>query len=592
MAPNPPSQPKISWFPLVLFAVFLYCLFLSRPELRASDESVFAAVAQDMLANGNWLNPHFQGQPIRCFPLYPWAVALCSFFFFPPPAWGAPLSPAAIRLPALLALLGLAAIAAVAAKRYRDREAGITAASIVVSSAAALHVGLIAQNESFHALLLTAGWFVWYELGPQRQRWAAAWGCSLLLVFTDMLNIGLAAPLQFYIPLLLATRPPRLKRQLQKSRHLLWCVFFALLFSLWVLRCCEQPVFSWEAAVSPTASTEGDGFFRHLAVFPVKCLLYLMPWGLFFWTPFCLALQPLEPRGSVCSFFRAVVFCSALCAWLIPGTSPLSLLIILGPMAFLVSMNAPLVVRRNRFFFRRLSQWLGAGALAALALASLGCLAVACGFIRIGVLTPSSLRAMMFIHILIMMEAAYILLRSLSSRRSTIIAIACGWMGLLLAWRCMEVNASALALPDRSRAARQIIDSTGANAPLCSPETIYLTASRPYPVQCHYLGVPVIRIRKPAEDLPETPDEIYLLSNQHPLTKNRNWTPLSCEVDFTALSEWHIGDLNTFKPPLVLERLPLSGEAAAAHPRYLSSEKLRLYRGTLNSVSALPDTAL
>ena len=553
------------------------------PELRASDESIIAAIAQDMRAEGHFLSPHFQGAPTQCFPLYPWLVALLSYCF-PATGWLAPLNVIAVRLPAVLAIFGIAGVTALAARRYRGSgNAGIIAASIVLCSAAALHVGLIAQCETLHAFLLTAAWFAWYELGPQRQKWHAAWGTALGFVFLDMTNVGLAAPLQFYIPLILASRPPKLKRQLQKGRHLIWLFLYALIFALWVTRFCQQPLLSWDTIIASAGDNTHAGFFKHLVLFPAKCILYLLPWGIFFWMPFCLALHPLEPRGSSCSFFRAVVFCSFFFAWIMPNTSPLSLLVVLGPMAFLISVNLELVIHRNEFIYQRITRWLSIAAALCCGCAFIFCLAIANGYIRFNDAAPSAtVRALMLLHAVILLGAIVCaLILKHKEHCQIILSITIAYFALVLGWRCIKINAEYFALADRTLTVQQLTAKFPEDT---KPELLYLSTSRAYPVQCHYLGVPIRRITNLAEDLPDSNKEVYLLSNKHPLTKNRTWTALSEEVNLNQLRDWKWQVSNNTDAPfwqryIIIQRIALNEDDAQSYPRYLPSEKCRLYRG-------------
>lgn len=579
IAPGGAGQP-LSLLILLLFCLALYAAFLPMPELRASDESLYAAIAGQMIADHQFLSPHFQGMPIRCFPLYPWLAALSSMLF-PAPSWGEPLSAAAVRLPALLSLAGIALVAGIAACRYRSRNAGVMTAAIVLGCMASLKVGLTAQNETLHAFLLTTAWFLWYDLGQQRQKWSLAWGLSLGVVFIDMLNTGLAAPVQFYIPLLCATRPPRLKRQLQKGRHLFWAIFYAFIFAVWVIRFCNQPVFSWDSAIAQAGGVSGGGFFRHLFVFPAKCLLYLLPWGIFFWAPFCLALHPLEPRGSCCSFFRAVVFCLAICAWLSPRSSPLSLLTVLGPMAFLISMNAELIIHRNERLFRRIGQWLAGAAVAAALAAALFCAGAATGHIRIG--DHPAGENQLLLAAMAMLPLAAALAAALENRRPRppAMGITIAAMAIVLSWRCVAMTTTCLAVPDRTYAARQLLESSRRLAPDDQPRLLYIATGRAYPVQCHLLGVPVRRISQPSDELPDDAPVVYLLSNRHPLAKKRNWTAISAEVDMNALRDWHYALPDGDRTPLTITRQPIPDDMAREYPRYLPPEKCRLYRGTL-----------
>ena len=581
---NEPFPLKAIIFLFAFLALFhLACLPLS--ELRASDESIYAAIAGDMLQNGHYLQPHFDGVPCQSFVLYPWLTLLCSGFHLP--------TTVTVRLPALLSTFGLAILAGVIAARHRDRRAGWTAAMITLTCFATLRIGIVAQTETLHAFLLAAAWFWLYEYGPQKQRWQLAWGGALAMVFLDTLNVGIKAPILFYLPLLVTPMPPRMRRQLQHSAHIGWLVSFALLFYLWVQLICHQPVIGWNAFPGNTAGGD-ESFLAHFLTFPIKCILYTMPWGVLVWTPFCLGLRPLEPPGSISGFLRALVICPFVCYWLLPGHSPLFLLCSLAPLAILISFHAQVVLHRYDLAYNRLMNFFGFLSIAAVLLCALFWLAVAAGRIQImpaiDALPPANLwltaLAIAVVSALVAWRALTTMLRGHQEFKAAWIACAARF-----AYAAIALPLFFVTLQDRRYVAqllRSELPPPGiADAPLpeenfstCQEEigTVYLLGSgSSYPAQMFYLGRPIKRISHLAEELPRNEEVVYLLARSQPLLSDRSWTQLSPPVNMNLLREFHLElqgaglDFNG-----IITRRPTDNPDL---PRYQPPDFLRLYRG-------------
>ncbi len=574
---------------MLLFGVLIYLCALPFSELRATDEAVYAAVAQDMCENGNWLNPHFQGMPCKIFPLYPWLVSLCSFFQTP--------TDFTVRLPAALAIFGMAIIAGITASKHRGEGCGIAAALIVMSSFVCMRMGLIAQSETLHAFLISAAWFYWYETGPQRLHWERAWGISLGLVALDMLNVGLKAPLFFYVPLLLATRPPRIKRQLQHHAHILWLLLYALLFYLWVRTFSQQPVFSWDSIVGGTADPTPQSFFAHLVIFPVSCLVYLLPWGLLAWMPFCLALRPLEPPGSVCGFLRAVVFSLFFFCWIMPGASPLRLLPVVAPLAVLISFNLEIVLQRGLHFWR----W---------CINSTACLLVLGMFIaaffwglgalgRVTLLpvemTESLLSNAFYAVLAILIFACAVLTIMRCFGTSPLLGI--GWcaFGCRFLYLAVMLPLFFGTVEDRRYAAGQIRGQFPPPVNALQPQReveetfddnsaqikhIYLVSEASYSAISFYLGRPVIRITNPTTDLPAHAPVVYMLSTTPPTIPERSWKAISPESNFTMKRQFH-AEMNSSRREFNLKITREPSLNPAELPGYRPPAQFRLYKGTL-----------
>ena len=91
------------------------------------DEPRYASTARDMILNGNWIVPHFNGVPrINKPPLFYWTVAV-SYKIFGVNEFGA-------RFPSALAAAGTVLIAYVWGKRLGDSQKGFWSAFVLMSS--------------------------------------------------------------------------------------------------------------------------------------------------------------------------------------------------------------------------------------------------------------------------------------------------------------------------------------------------------------------------------------------------------------------------------------------------------------------------
>lgn len=513
---------------LLLTAALGYLAFLPLREMRASDEAIFAQIALDMCQNGNWLSPQLFGQPCPNPPLYPWLTALFLLMKLP--------AEIAVRLPATLAVFGTAAMAAWVARRHKDSLAGLIAAAVVLTAYAPMQVGIFGQRETLHGLLLCAAWFIWHEEGLMARRWNLAWSCALGLILLDTLNVGLRSVIIFYLPLLLTRTPRRPWRFLATPVHLGWLISYALIFYLWHQIAYNQPFFAWDTIIAAPEPQASVGYFKNLFLFPTKVFVKMLPWGLLIWTPFCLALQPLEPKGTLCGFLRAVVLCPFLAYLFLPflGTSPLMLLAQLAPLAVLIAMTAQIVFHRNERFFRRVATAMLITAIAGLTLLALLTILGACGKILFTIndtpLPVASPRAYAAIALfaLAMATTAFMALRR---KPSEIALLLWGALTLrILILLATEAPHTILYASDRRSVAQDLTEKLPKEA---TPKFIYILSETCYPAVGHYLQTPVKQIYSMENSLLDQDNSpvVYLLATRQPISHQRIWTPISDPVD-------------------------------------------------------------
>ena len=296
----------------------------------------------------------------------------------------------------------------------------------------------------------------------------------------------------------------------------------------------------------------------------------LLPWGIFFWVPFCLALRPLEPPGSVSSFLRAVVFCPFVYYLFFPGHSPLMLLPQLAPMAALISINAGIVLHRNERFFRRLSWVLAGGAAAGLAILSFLYIRAAFGGFEINdplcTFAPSKwiYLAMALLTLGVAVTTIYAQANTGEAAAVTSAAVALRFLFFALWFPFL-----CFALGVRQYIAAEIRSQAGEEWK--KADVIYLHATDPFPAACYYLQRPVKRVYRLEEELPQTTDDIYLLCYRQPIVSHRTWIPVTDDVNFNLKRQINTS-VSIFKGTSRISRTPTADTG-------LPGANLKLYRG-------------
>jgi 4-amino-4-deoxy-L-arabinose transferase-like glycosyltransferase len=539
------TQPnRAGFFLLALIAIALYLPAVFLVELQGGEEAGYAAVAREMIRAGNWLQPRLQGNPANIFPLYSWLIALFSF--------GSAPTLLSIRLPALLSVWGMAVLAGMTARKSKGDLAGFMAAVVVLTCWASLRIGIRAQGETLHAFLLSLAWFSWYRFGPQEQRWHLAWGSALLFVFLDVLTVGIKGLILFYLPLLLIRNPPKIMRQLQSAPHVLMLAIFAVITLVWIQVVCPQPFLTWNAIAFSRPMLAKNGFFGHLFAYPAKVFLYLLPWGLMAWAPFCLAMRQFEPTGSRCSFLRTLVFVPFVLFLLWPSISPLQLFPALPPMAVLLGIHFEIVINWYRRFFLSVTRL-------AYALIALGaCLLTMFWMLlflgnlelRPNLLSHAATSALALALCLLGALFTWGSIQQFKRVRKTPL-----WQSMLLCVLGLRLLMLAgifipfLTIGDRKlhglalagkappgALASDSLSSRRSSSPFAmkgedAVKTVYLHGNYAYLVEVFYLDKEIVRLNAFPGGLPTDEPVVYLLSHRQPPLPSRHWEPVSPSVD-------------------------------------------------------------
>ena len=112
---------------LFFMGLFLFLFYIWAMPLIDPDEPRYASTARDMIINGNWIVPHFNGEPrINKPPLFYWTIALCYKIFG--------VNEFSSRLPSALAAIGTAIITYLWGRRSGSCKDGFWSALVLMSS--------------------------------------------------------------------------------------------------------------------------------------------------------------------------------------------------------------------------------------------------------------------------------------------------------------------------------------------------------------------------------------------------------------------------------------------------------------------------
>lgn len=335
---------------LILVGVCLVTFFvgLDRPPLTDSDEAFYAESAREMIARGDWLTPHYNGEPRFEKPvLYYWLAAA---------AYGAAgTSPGAARFPSALAGLGLVLVTYLCARRWYDGRTALLAGLIGATSAGIIAMARQALPDLLLAFFVTlATWAALAALlddparspGPRARRgWlllaAFAAGCA----FLTKGPVGPALAALVVLPLVvLDWRRSGVACRVTAADPGLAAALFLLVAAPWYAAMAAEHGAAYLDRFFFAENLERFASDRYNAPRPAWYYLPIVAGGLFPWTPFLLLWAPmarqswrrraLDPRT-----LRLAVWAAAPLAFytMSIGKQPRYILPLLAPLAILLA---------------------------------------------------------------------------------------------------------------------------------------------------------------------------------------------------------------------------------------------------------------
>ena len=185
---------RVSW--LVLLSVLTFFVGLGRPAITDSDEAFYAEAAREMVASGDWITPHYNGQVRFEKPvLYYWLAALAYLVVG--------VGELAARVPSAAAGLVLVLTTYMSARRWYDEATGLLAGAITATSFGYVAVARTALPDLLLACFITLGtWAALVALvaprphgsDPRRRWWLLLAGAALAGGFLTKGPVGVLLP--------------------------------------------------------------------------------------------------------------------------------------------------------------------------------------------------------------------------------------------------------------------------------------------------------------------------------------------------------------------------------------------------------------
>ncbi len=349
------STPR--WYTAAFFLLVTFMLCYPFWQIGGRElywsESSYAAMAMEI----NYLSPSGQahGEIIpQAFPMLPWLAALLHNEF------GLSME-TALRLPSVAALALLAFLVWMTGRHAAGIGAAAVASAVLITSNIVLEKAVDGYPDMLGVLFLFAGWMFWFRIGVVRGDWNLAWPVSLFCCGLAFYTIGWAGIIFFFIPLIFLRRPLTLWPKLQRPGFYIGLgivLFFICLWALPRITAGHMPFRSF-----PLRTGHVGGYLEHLFYFPFDVAARFMPWTVFMWAPFCVALQPLDKNPIFSRYLRTIVISLFMLLWFSPFTEPRDIVLLAPPLAILTGCYYPLVVRRYGHFFLKLLRYLSYAAI-------------------------------------------------------------------------------------------------------------------------------------------------------------------------------------------------------------------------------------
>jgi 4-amino-4-deoxy-L-arabinose transferase-like glycosyltransferase len=181
------------WAALLGLAVLTFLVGVGRPAIQDADEAFYAESGREMVASGNWITPHFNGEPRTNKPiLFYWLVALDDEV--------TGVSETSARLWSAVAGVGLSLLAGVIARRRFGPGPDLIAGGIVATSLGLTRLARSALPDVPLAFFVTiAIWAATEVFSPEavpatRRRWLWLAAVALALGFLTKGPVAIALP--------------------------------------------------------------------------------------------------------------------------------------------------------------------------------------------------------------------------------------------------------------------------------------------------------------------------------------------------------------------------------------------------------------
>lgn len=212
---------------LILLSSLLYILNLGTVSLSGKHESLYAEVAREMLADGNWVVPHFNGEPYpEKPPLYFWLV---SIFSIP----NGDVNEFTARLPAALCAIGTVIVTFFLGRRLFNERVAFLGALMLASCLLFQVYGRTARLDTTFTFFISAALLAFYSgyTSGKRANYLLLW----LFIAAAVLTKGLLGLFLVLGPIVLYLFWDNDLKALKGLRPISGGLIFLLVISTWLL---------------------------------------------------------------------------------------------------------------------------------------------------------------------------------------------------------------------------------------------------------------------------------------------------------------------------------------------------------------------
>ncbi|UDQ97071.1 hypothetical protein AAEX28_08475 [Lentisphaerota bacterium WC36G] len=270
----------------------------------------------------------------------------------------------ALRLVSVVSLFLISLIVYLSARRADNRLSGYVAVAVVISSNIVIEKALDGYPFFLALFFIFGGWIMWFLCGFVYNKWSWGWFFAFLAMGFSFLTIGVNAIIFFAFPFIFMRRPLTIWTKLKHKGFALGIVLLVAFILFWVI---SRQLTGLQSVVLSTSYFSLKEYLQHLVIFPFDVIWRFMPWSIFIWAPFCVAMQPLIKSPIFCRYLRTIILSLFLLLWLSPFHygEVRYIAILAPPIAILTGMNYWLLIRRYGDKFKYGYKFLNIGVLLA-----------------------------------------------------------------------------------------------------------------------------------------------------------------------------------------------------------------------------------
>ena len=334
-----PNTEKIippCWGVILLLAAFFALYepwFLGSSDFYRQ-EGLFAAITQEISRTSPMCSAHgifLQGYA----PLFPWIGKILTGITGMDTVF-------TLRLVSVFMTLATGVLILISVWRARNFTAAAMAAAMFWGSNVVIEKSMNAMPTSTVMFGLLSAQLCWIYVGQKRGSWSWAWGAALPILALTFLAGGYQPVLLFFVPMIFLRRPLTLWPKLTKP-GMLAGLFFLAAAAIWTmphLAAGSMPVQHWQP------NLDLGKYLTHLWQFPLDFAVRFLPWNIFLFAPFCVALQTRDATPIFSKYLRTIALSTFFMLWLTPGGNIQDLLFIAAPLSMLCGMYYDAAVTR------------------------------------------------------------------------------------------------------------------------------------------------------------------------------------------------------------------------------------------------------